>query len=184
MMVGYLEPSILKELDYFVKSVRKIKDHRLGFIRNHKNAGNNSYQMSVPSGLLENSFSMAYFNHLGNYYLSRVSGEPFSYMDRRARFRENRGHYDGYDFWVNFSNKGDENPPHSHAGLISSVLYIKNDGLATDFENGVSFTGKRGQILVFPSSLMHAVREKKTRSERITMSFNMVDADQGEGVRP
>ena len=34
--------------------------------------------------------------------------------------------YDGYDFWINFAEKGSKNPPHQHQGALSGVIYIKN----------------------------------------------------------
>jgi len=175
MMAGRLPGAILAELDGFVAECRRVRDSELGFMRVHKNAGNNSYQLSVPPGLLENSYSMAYFNHAGEFFMSAVSGGHIDTWRRRASFRRNYGHYDGYDFWVNFANVGDENPKHHHAGMLSAVVYIENDGLATNFENGISFAGERGDMLMFPASLGHWVDMKLGGPERVTMSFNLID---------
>lgn len=175
MMLGRPPGRILDELDSFVAEVRSVKDDELGFMKVHKNAGNNSYQMSVPPSLLENSYTMAYFNHVGELFMSRTAGGSVDDWCRRARFRRNYGHYDAYDFWINFAGIGDKNPIHSHAGLISAVIYIKNDGLPTNFENGISYAGEHGDILIFPATLKHWVDEKTSGPERVTMSFNLFD---------
>ena len=41
--------------------------------------------------------------------------------------RDNPGHFDGYDIWMNFTYKGDDNPIHNHAGNLSSIIYVKDD---------------------------------------------------------
>ena len=44
--------------------------------------------------------------------------------NRSVAMRDSPGHYDGYDIWMNFTYKGDDNPIHNHAGdfPLSSML--------------------------------------------------------------
>jgi len=175
MMLGRPPAEILAELDTFAAEAKALRAHPLGYLRNHQNAGHNAYQLSVSPTALENSFAMSYFNHLGELFLHKVTGEPLARLKRRALFRQNQGHYDGYDLWVNFAEEGDSNPRHSHAGLISAVIYLENDGQPTHFENGVSHVGERGDVLLFSASLEHWVDVKVTPKTRVTMSFNLFD---------
>ena len=86
------------------------------------------------------------------------------------------GHFDGYDIWTNFAYKGDDNPTHNHAGLLSGVIYYKNHGHPTHFdEYGGSYEGKDGTMVMFPASVLHHVEEQTVDKERITLAFNIVD---------
>ena len=45
------------------------------------------------------------------------------------------GHFDGYDVWINYSYKGNYNPPHAHSGAISGIIYLQNNKDETIFIN-------------------------------------------------
>jgi len=174
ILIGKLPPRIFDELAFFVKQCRKYKDDELGFLRNHLNAGKNSYQLSIPKPLIETSFSFPYIIKLGEYYLNQV-GTPVDAFYRKVRLRCNENHFDGYDFWVNFTYTGDDNPEHNHAGDLSSVIYFSNvDQIPTLFEGGISYAGKAGDIVLFPAKLLHRVEKHQHTAERITLSFNLV----------
>ena len=51
-----LPSAIYKELTKCVKHTNKIKKNKLNFLLEHHNKGLNSYQVSIPTTLLENSF--------------------------------------------------------------------------------------------------------------------------------
>ncbi len=53
VLVGKLPLQIFEEIDYFVEECRIYKNNKLGFLRNHLNAGKNAYQISVPIPLIE-----------------------------------------------------------------------------------------------------------------------------------
>ena len=94
-------------------------------------------------------------------------------LTRKVGIRQYTGHYDGYDFWFNFSEICDVNPPHRHAGSLSSVIYISNtQDLPTIFDGGFEYNGISKEMLIFPSHLQHQVAEN-TIGERITASFNL-----------
>lgn len=175
ILKGELPNEIFNEIKSWVEECRKIKYNPYGFLREHINVGRNSYQISVPPHLIENSYTLAFINYLSEFYvLEKNKNLNHENVFRRITLRKYTGHFDGYDFWINFAYKGDINPLHNHAGNLSSVLYVKNDGLSTIFENGIEYTGKDGEILLFPANLMHEVKEKTTDTERITISFNMI----------
>jgi hypothetical protein len=172
LLVGKMPDEIFLEISQFVKHCRKIKDHPLGHLYNHLNQGKNSYQISVPKPLLEQSFLFPYLIKLGEYYLKEHNIN--SNVLRPVRLRSNVNHYDGYDCWINFTNKGDINPMHHHNGSLSGVIYYSNiDKCPTIFENGVNYIGKAQEIIIFPATLEHAVDTHVSDNERITLSFNL-----------
>jgi hypothetical protein len=174
IMVGSMPEKILEELQSFVVSCDQIKNHPLRFLKEHSNMGRNAYQVSVPTHLFENSFFMAFLIHFGAVYTHRVLEVSFNDFKRGIRVRKNTNHFDGYDAWLNYAYTGSENPEHNHAGTLSGVAYIKNTSYEpTVFEDGVEFTGRTGDIILFPSVYMHGVKTKKTDNERITLAFNL-----------
>ena len=89
-------------------------------------------------------------------------------------------------WWYNISGKGGWNLPHSHAGRgtdLALVLYLtETDDLLT-FVNthptlndpmvGYSPHIKKGDILIFPSQLMHFVKQNEREEDRISISMNI-----------
>ena len=89
-------------------------------------------------------------------------------------------------WWYNSSGKGGWNLPHSHAGRgtdLALVLYLtETDDLLT-FVNthptlndpmvGYSPHIKKGDILIFPSQLMHFVKQNEREEDRISISMNI-----------
>jgi len=172
LFAGKLPDEIFSEIAQFVEHCRKIKDHPLGHLYNHVNKGKNSYQISVPRHLLEQSFLFPYMIKLGEYYLKEYNINN-TYV-KPVRLRSNHNHYDGYDCWINFTTKGDSNPQHYHSGALSGVIYYSNiDKCPTIFENGVSYAGKEQEIIIFPAKLEHSVATHISDNERITLSFNL-----------
>ena len=174
ILVGTLPDKILEELQSFVVLCDQIKNHPLSFLKEHVNVGRNAYQVSLPTDLFENSFFMAFLIHYGEMYIHRTHKIPFEELKRNIVIRKNTNHYDSYDAWLNYAYLGNENPEHNHAGNLSGVVYIKNTTYEpTVFEDGVEFTGKVGDIILFPSFYKHGVRTKKIANERITLAFNL-----------
>lgn len=103
--------------------------------------------------------------------------------------------------WVNFMKQAEFNPPHSHDGDFSAVLFLsmpdeivkenkefKGSGgpksgpgelrfftgvEVKDFINEASFLPERGDLFIFPAKLSHMVAPFKSDVERITVAFNM-----------
>lgn len=173
ILVGRMPNEIFLEISEFVKHCRRVKDHPLGSLYNHLNNGQNSYQISIFKPLIEQSFLFPYLIKLGEHFLRTQDLEINAYK-RQVRLRSNHNHFDGYDCWINFTNKGDDNPMHSHAGSLSGVIYYSNkDNCPTIFEGDVKYFGKEQEIVIFPSTLKHCVETHVSDVERITLSFNL-----------
>ena len=183
IMVAKIPQLIIKELDVWVKESRKSKDHPLAELKAHENIGylagdgkaHNSYQTSIPPRLIEESYWLA--------WVVRLSAKHYG-MGRSHRFFKVRswsGHFDGYDVWTNFAYKGDDNPLHSHAGFLSGVIYYKNHGHPTIFDDfNCQYGGKDGTMVIFPSDTRHHVEEQTSNKERITIAFNVMQLPQNE----
>jgi quercetin dioxygenase-like cupin family protein len=174
IMVGRLPDPIIEEIDKFTVLCADIKNHPLSFLKNHVNVGMNKYQVSVPTNVFEDSFTFAFIVHMGSYYLSQHTKESLSQIERSVTVRKNHGHFDAYDFWVNFIESGDFNDWHTHGGSLSGVIYVDNKiNLETKFKNNISFCGKKGDIIMFPSNTEHMVEKNATDETRITYAYNL-----------
>tara|TARA_B100000287_G_scaffold185709_1_gene175576 strand:+ start:511 stop:1119 length:609 start_codon:yes stop_codon:yes gene_type:complete len=183
IMVAKIPQLIVKELDVWVKESRKYKDSPLAALKAHENVGylagdnraHNSYQTSIPPRLIEESYWLG--------WVLRLSAKHYG-MGRSHRFFKVRswsGHFDGYDVWTNFAYKGDDNPSHSHAGFLSGVIYYKNHGHPTIFDDfNCQYEGKDGTMVIFPSDTRHHVEEQTSNKERITIAFNIMELPQNE----
>ena len=163
-----LHPAIMEEIDAWVKYGREIQNHPLYMLKNHENSGKNSYQVSVPSRMVEESFWLA--------LTLRLAAILYGGQHRDYKVRKWDGHFDAYDVWLNFSYKGDSNPLHNHSGSYSGVIYCENPDLCpTQFPDyDVEYEGKRGTMILFPCNVPHEVQEQLTDNERVTIAFNII----------
>jgi len=168
-------PSLIyKELQKCIKYTDKIRKNKLACLLEHHNFGNNSYQVSLPFTLLENSFFQAYLIFLGEYYRCRYENLSFKDTSRTVRLRKNENHFDSYDIWVNYIEKGSINKEHNHAGDLSGVIYYTDcKDFPTYFKNGSSYKGEERDIIIFPSSTLHYVPRYTKKESRITVSYNL-----------
>ena len=100
---------------------------------------------------------------------------PLGDYNRSIAMRDNVGHYDGYDIWMNFTYQGDDNPLHNHAGDLSSIIYVKDQDCQPTIFPSANYIHepKDGEMLIFPAHLQHEVKMKLTESERISVSYNL-----------
>ena len=180
VMVKKIPPQIKKEIDGWVNESRKFKDSPLADLKAHQNVGyldmdgkkHNSYQCSISPHLVDQSFWLAWVLRLTAKYWGMGK------ENRAFKLRKWDGHFDGYDIWTNFAYKGDDNPSHNHSGFLSGVIYYKNHGHPTIFdEYGVAYEGLDGTMVMFPASTLHHVQPQTGDKERITLAFNIVDRD-------
>jgi|TARA_Y100000996_G_C22211837_1_gene515753 hypothetical protein len=87
--------------------------------------------------------------------------------------------------WFNINYKGDMMKPHTHASIgLSGVLFITDAPrlilsnpaqwvLWELFDDVHIINGKPGEIVVFPSSILHWVEPSKVETPRITYAFNI-----------
>ena len=88
-------------------------------------------------------------------------------------------------WWFNINGKGGWNMPHSHAGRgidIALILYLtETDDLLTLVNSnptlndpmGYSPHIKKGDILIFPSDLVHFVMPNQREEDRVSISMNL-----------
>ena len=180
VMVARIPDQIMKELDVWVQESIKFKNSSLAELKAHENVGyltmdgkkHNSYQCSISPHLIDQSFWLAWVLRLTAKYWGM--GKSSRYF----KMRKWDGHFDGYDIWTNFAYKGDDNPQHNHAGLLSGVIYYKNHGHPTIFdEYNVGYEGKDGTMVLFPSQVLHHVEKQVVDTERITLAFNIMKND-------
>ena len=180
VMVTKIPKQIQREIDGWVNESKKFKNSPLAALKAHENVGylamdgkaHNSYQCSIPTHLVENSFWLAWVLRLTAKYWGMGK------VNRAFSLRKWEGHFDGYDIWTNFAYKGDDNPQHNHAGMLSGVIYYKNHKHPTIFdEYDVAYEGLDGTMVMFPSQVLHHVEEQTSNKERITLAFNIVDEE-------
>ena len=122
-------------------------------------------------------------------------------IDRLLNVKGKRGRLKLDTFWINYQHKHDYNPPHTHNGVLSFVIYCKVPK-AIFTENAVSNTQNAGQIvfmhgeeghallgasypirpykglfLLFPNNLVHHVPAFWVDEERISVSGNFEVVD-------
>jgi hypothetical protein len=174
VLVTKLPVEVSDELLIIIENHKKIKDHKLSFLFETHNKNFNVYQISVRKPIVETTLIFPYLISLGQFYLYKYNNISFEKSHRKVLLRENTNHYDGYDLWINFSNKGNEIPNHTHLGALSGVIYIKNtENIPTIFNGKEKYYGKSNEIAIFPSNLNHEVEKQLEDYERITMSFNL-----------
>ena len=180
VMIAKIPDEIMKELDVWVQESIKFKNSPLALLKAHENVGylamdgkkHNSYQCAISPHLVEQSFWLAWVLRLTAKYWGMGK------HSRHFSIRKWDGHFDGYDIWTNFAYKGDDNPSHNHAGLLSGVIYYKNHSHPTIFdEYNFGYEGKDGTMVMFPSQVIHHVEPQVVDSERITLAFNIKAGD-------
>ena len=180
VMVTKIPKQIHREIDGWINESKKFKNNPLAELKAHENIGylsadgkkHNSYQCSISPHLIEKSFWLAWVLRLSTKYWG--GGKHH----RQFKLRKWDGHFDGYDIWTNFAYKGDDNPPHNHAGYLSGVIYYKNHKHPTIFdEYGLAYEGLDGSMVIFPSQVRHHVEPQTVNKERITLAFNIVEND-------
>ena len=177
VMVTKIPKQIQREIDGWINESKKFKNSPLAELKAHENVGyrimdgekHNSYQCSISPHLIEQSFWLAWILRLAKKYWGGDKGH------RLFKLRSWSGHFDGYDIWTNFAYKGDDNPRHNHAGFLSGVIYYKNHGHPTIFdEHDVAYEGLDGTMVMFPSTTFHHVEPQTVNKERITLAFNIM----------
>ncbi len=174
---GKLPEKIIEEIKRFVEISRKFKDDDLGYLKFHRapaHKGATTHQLSVSENLFNDSYIFPFLNYFGEYYAHLRTNLPLSKLFRKVTVRKNTNHFDGYDFWINYTYQGDVNMIHGHAGDLSGIIFVKNEkNVPTLFENEETIVGEEGDIIIFPSQLRHEVKELKETQERITIAFNL-----------
>ncbi len=108
--------------------------------------------------------------------------------------------------WANVNGRGHYNAPHRHNGYdLSGCFYLAQPAATTNSTGVIEFLDQRnltpqaerfggpmfsssfalrpepGQIVIFPSSLMHWVRPNHTDEDRIVIAWNLDVVERGSG---
>ena len=89
-----------------------------------------------------------------------------------------------HEWWYNINGKGHWNIPHTHPNSdLALVIYLTDsDGLLqlinphlmrTNSQHYTGINAKRGDILIFPSDLLHYVMPNPREEDRISISMNL-----------
>jgi len=113
---------------------------------------------------------------------SNTFGESTEYMDKTRYV---------FDAWFNLNRKGAENREHAHSGFLASgVAYFQSTDTgpieflpmntlykmtnpAWPYNGMAMYEPSDGDILIFPSYLLHKVHPNPNEKPRINMAFNV-----------
>ena len=86
-------------------------------------------------------------------------------------------------WWYNINPKGAWNKPHIHPhsdlALVwyitdsDGLLHLMNPFLQRRNSNNVNVTAKKGDIIIFPSDIIHYVKPNKREEDRVSISMNL-----------
>ena len=111
------------------------------------------------------------FHPQGIEYIDKVIGDIF-------KFKVN-------GWWYNINGKGDWNTPHTHPDCdMALVLYLTDSNgllqLMCPFlqrklrsSSHVGINANKGDIIIFPSDLVHYVKPNQREKDRISISMNL-----------
>jgi hypothetical protein len=165
------------ELDEFISECKRIKESPFKYLKFHNNQRETNFQVSIPSYLIERSFTFPYLIHLGEFFVNKLTGADYENIKRHVTLRRWSGHFDSYDMWAVFSYKNDRNLSHIHSAPISGIIYYTDSDIPTQFTNKdnqiLNVYGQKGDVVIFPGNLYHMVDVKLSDNERITIPFNL-----------
>jgi hypothetical protein len=181
LIKGKLPTTLIDEIYEFIEEGYKIRNHSLGFLKYSSNKVNHfSFNCPLDYTLFNKSFLFPFLNYIGGYFLSKFNNQPFEKYSKGVHLRKFPHTTDNdWDVWINFANKGNDSVKHGHIGTLSGIIYVQNtEQDPTCFEGGYKHYGKPGEIILFPSSLIHWVEPINNKNERITIAFNIIDHNQ------
>ena len=138
-----------------------------------------SVQKTNQGGYQSPSFNWKEFHPQGIEYINNVISKLIE--DVESPYYKN---VKVQEWWYNINEKGCWNIPHTHPGSdLALVLYLTDsDGLLSLLDpyayRGIypqikNMNAKKGDILIFPSDLMHFVMPNQREEDRICISMNL-----------
>ena len=132
-------------------------------------------------------------SNIGGYQSSdRIDWRGMVYKQHILKCLEILPRFQLDNWWININKKGDFNDYHTHSGsMLSAVWYITDNYRSIEFQNPLLHNRNNildemdwsmadvidctaGDLLVFPSDLIHRVYPHTEDTLRISVSFNMV----------
>ena len=163
--VWHIEGAPLKLIDELYQGAYRIKEKY------------KSVPKSNQGGYQTPTLEWEIFHPEGKEYINNVVGDIFKFKVE--------------SWWYNINGQGHWNTPHTHPDVnLALVLYVTDsDGLLTfmnphpmrvlddQFYGGsgdrVSINAKKGDIVMFPSDLVHYVKPNTREEDRISISMNL-----------
>jgi len=141
-----------------------------------------SNQMTNCGGYQSPAFEWEEFHPQGRKYITHTLKEAFAGEFTNASFPV--VDYKVSVWWYNINNQAHWNIPHTHPKSdLALVLYLTDsDGLLTLFnphaqrgidKQNTSLNAKKGDIIIFPSDLIHYVMPNPREEDRISISMNL-----------
>jgi hypothetical protein len=131
-----------------------------------------SSTISNEGGYQSPMFDWKEFHPQGIEYIDKVVGDIFPFKVE--------------SWWYNINGKGHWNLPHSHANChLALILYLTDsDGLLSLMSpfpqrivdrlgDHINVDAKKGDILIFPSDIVHFVRPNERETDRVCISMNL-----------
>ena len=137
-------------------------------------------------------------SNVGGYHsptCSNFFSPDFPYLEHLQNSLEGLPLFKFDNWWINIQEQGDYNISHTHPGVdLSGIWFITPNNGTTIFENPQQhtrhfinekfddkdifaqtsiITADAGDIIIFPSDLVHHVKSHKLESPRISVSFNI-----------
>ena len=99
--------------------------------------------------------------------------------------RENLSDNKITEWWFNINSKGAWNTPHTHPGFKYALVLYLTDSYDSpisfinpfSYRNGQGYQSlntKKGDIVIFPSDMIHMVFPNKSKYDRISLSMNII----------
>ena len=163
--VWHIEGAPLKLIDELYQGAYRIKEKY------------KSVPKSNQGGYQTPTLEWEMFHPEGKEYINNVVGDMFKFKVE--------------SWWYNINGQGHWNTPHTHPEVnLALVLYVTDsDGLLTfmnphpmrllddHFYGGsgdrVSINANKGDIVIFPSDLVHYVKPNPRKEDRISISMNL-----------
>ena len=185
-----LFPTILHQFD--VRGFEEIKDDLIEYAYDLKDSDITGVSLSNCGGWQSSSFQVKNEDDiLHNFLINCLSGFPVIHESTSIKV----------EAWININKPGDYNVRHNHPNCnLAGVLWIRcpqncgqilfespNDFQSYNeiesyksefkdknkFHHSYCFNPVEGRLVVFPSHLIHLVKENKSDSDRISVSFNI-----------
>ena len=163
--VWHIEGAPLKLIDELYQGAYRIKEKY------------KSVPKSNQGGYQTPTLEWEMFHPEGKEYINNVVGDIFKFKVE--------------SWWYNINGQGHWNTPHTHPDVnLALVLYVTDsDGLLTfmnphpmrllddQFYGGLGSHGEikanKGDIVIFPSDLVHYVKPNPRKEDRISISMNL-----------
>lgn len=178
ILKGRIPDLIFSQLKHITSEIRLLKNQDFSFLKSTPHTTDNfNYKTFIPDYILNPTFVSEYIRYLGVYFVSKYFQYSFSEAINRVKFNKvNYNAFNDYlDIWINYSSKTNYSNNHTHNSDLAGVIFVENTEVSnTIFSPNLEIKGIPGEVLIFPSNLIHRVTPNLSESERVTVAFNLI----------